>query len=121
MKMWIRTVSVLVLAGLLVLPTTMLADELLIPVKKVITPGVTTVEYGAQTLTVSTTVPLKMHMSLEAPDGVVVRFIATNPIPFGKTASLQIYWEEWGEYIFDGDPPATWEEILLTEGGWIDR
>lgn len=125
MKAVAGTILALMLVVALMFPGFLTAQQLPMPMQKIIYPGATTVEYADETLEFTTSVPLDAKF----------QFISTNEIEItvrthtsGRAGSyapgsmLRIYWQEEDLWLYDGEPPEDeWIGILETEGGFTEK
>lgn len=125
-----RVITALVIIGLLVVPALLDARQLAFPKDTTVLPGVTTLTYAGETLTFTTAVALQVKFRMPAAGQVEVMFRqhpnwAAWPAPPGAAPpaeELNIFWDDFGEDVFDGDAPdPDWGGIVLTEGGWTEK
>lgn len=123
MKVHVRALAAAVLVLLLVTPTVLVGQKLPAPMERTILPGVTTIQYGGQTLIFTTAVTLHAKFK-PITSGFELRFKSHSgyggEAPSGGLG-VQIFWEEQNQYIYDGDAPLGWTIITLTEGGWTEK
>ena len=124
MRVVTGTIFALMLVVALVSPGLM-AQQLPMPLQKIIYPGATTVEYAGETLVFTTSVALvaNFHFISVNEIEVIVRTHsggrATTNAPGNM---LRIYWQDEDRFIYDGEPPEDeWTGILLTEGGFTEK
>ncbi|MCZ6766002.1 MAG: hypothetical protein O7D32_03635 [bacterium] len=109
----------------MVLATAVIADGLASPLKKKLAPGVTTVSYGGETLTFTTTVFLQIEFrmigSVNAPIiEIKAAVLPGNGGPQGTSGTvIQIYWEDQGEELYSGS--SNWTGEIPGEGGWTEK
>jgi hypothetical protein len=124
MKVVTGTIFALMLVVALVSPGLM-AQQLPMPLQKVIYPGVTTVEYASETLVFTTSVALfaKFQCVSENEIEVTVRSHSSGRAVTNAPGNmLRIYWQEEDRLIYDGEPPEDeWTGILQTEGGFTEK
>ncbi len=103
-------------------------DSLPLPLEKKVPAGESTIQYAGQTLRFTSSVPL--YVRLEPVTETRIRFRVKvypgHPIPTGPVGtaenSLEIYWVNIGNDIYDGGISSeTIEGTLDTEGGFVDR
>jgi hypothetical protein len=127
MKALSRLVVVSVMLAVLLVPLATMSDQLPAPLIKTVFPPQETIYYADQTLKFTTTVPLKVDLIALGPGKVRLKFKAAE-IRGGASAApsamtLQIYWENWDNEIYNGYPPTTepWDGILNTESGFTEK
>jgi hypothetical protein len=125
MKVVTGTVLALMLVVALVSPGFLMAQQLPMPMQKIIYPGATTVEYASETLVFTTSVPLlaKFHFISANEIEVSVRTHAGGRAGTNAPGNmLRIYWQDEDRIIYEGEPPEEeWTGILLTEGGFTEK
>ena len=123
-----RAFLAVLLVTVLALPGLLVAQQVPVPVQKAVFPGVTTVNYAAQTFVFTTTVKLSAKFEAAFPNEIRIT-VKTAPshrsggalAPSGQP-QLRIYWLEGDEILFEGDPPENpWSDIVLTEGGFTEK
>jgi hypothetical protein len=112
--------------AILLMPLAILADQLPLPLEKKVPAGVTTVDYMGQTLKFTTAVPLvvKFEALSDYQIRLTVRtYSGTSGGAQGSSAgSMNIFWEDWSNDVYDGPPPSEpWEGILNTESGFTEK
>lgn len=121
-----QSLLALLLVVTLVIPGVLIAQQL--PVQKTVAvfPGVTSIDYAGQTFVITT--PVKLSAKFETISWTEIRItVKTGPshrsgVSPAPGQTLQIYWEEGDEILFEGDPPADeWTGIVLTEGGFTEK
>ena len=131
-----RVITALLIIGLLVFPALLEAQKLAVPKDRTalpdrtLLPGVTTLTYAGKTLTFTTAVALQIKLRVPAAGQVEVLFRrhpnwAAWPPPPGAAApavELNIFWDDFGEYVFGGNAPSgEWGGVVLSEGGWTEK
>lgn len=116
----------LLLVVALVLPGILTAQQLPVPKTVAVFPGVMNVDYAGQTFVITT--PVKLSVKFETISWTEIKItVKTGPshrtgVSPAPGQTLQIYWEEGDEIIYEGDPPAEeWTGIVLTEGGFTEK
>ncbi len=100
------------------------AQQIQAPLDRTLAPGTTTIRYGGESLRFSTTVMIQVRLETLGNNRIRVRVSHRAGIEGrlpGET--LQIFWEDWGNELYNGSPPPTsspWDEILNTEGGFTE-
>lgn len=125
MRVVTGAILALMLVVALVSPGLLTAQQLPMPMQKIIYPGATTVEYAGETLVFTTSVALLAKFQFISATEIEVT-VSTHT--GGRAAAsapgniLRIYWQNEDEYIYDGEPPEEeWTGILLTEGGFTEK
>jgi len=125
MRVVTGTILALMLVVALVSPGLLTAQQLPLPVQKIIYPGVTTVEYASETLVFTTSVPLVAGFKFISSNEIEVTVRTHTSGRPGSNAPgniLRIYWQDEDRFIYDGEPPEDeWSGILLTEGGFTEK
>jgi hypothetical protein len=127
MRGFTRACFAVLLVTVLALPGLSVAEQIPMPVQKVILPGVTTVNYAAQTFVFTSAIKLTAKFEAAFPNEIRIT-IKTAPshrsaaLAPGGQALLRIYWLDGDEVLFEGDPPEDpWSDIILTEGGFTEK
>jgi hypothetical protein len=112
---------------LMLLPLTVMSDQLPAPLEKNLRPGVTVVVYLGQSLRFTTDVPVQISMIALDENRIRLQFrIRGGEQGQGgqghAATSLVIYWENWDNGIYTGSAPPDWQtEVLLTESGFTEK
>ena len=102
------------------------AQQLPVPLVKVIYPGQSTVVYAGETFIFATTVKLSAKFEFVTSSELQLT-IRTSPThrqgaaPAAPGQMLRIYWQDGDEVLYDGEPPDEWSGIVLTEGGFTEK
>ncbi|MEJ2719714.1 MAG: hypothetical protein P8181_01055 [bacterium] len=125
MRVVTGAILALMLVVALVTPGLLQAQQLPMPVQKIIYPGVTTVEYAGETLVFTTSIALLAKFQFVNATEIEIT-VSTHAGGRATAAApgniLRIYWQNEDEYIYDGEPPEEeWTGILLTEGGFTEK
>ena len=119
------TIFALMLVVALVSPGFLMAQQLPMPMQKIIYPGATTVEYASETLVFTTSVPLLAKFQFVSVNEIEVSVRTHTGGRAGTNAPgnmLRIYWQDEDRIIYEGEPPEEeWAGILLTEGGFTEK
>jgi hypothetical protein len=126
MKAVTRLLVVSVVLATILVPLTLFADQLPIPLDKKLSPGVTDVTYAGQTLRFSTPVPLVIRFEPQTITQIKLTVRAYGSPAGGAQGvsggQLSIYWQNWDTDVYSGPPPsADWEGILNTESGFTEK
>ena len=125
MRVVTGTILALMLVVALVSPGFLMAQQLPMPMQKIIYPGVTTVEYASETLVFTTSVALVAKFQFVSPNEIEVTVRTHSSGRAGTSAPgnmLRIYWQEEDLWLYDGEPPEDeWTGILQTEGGFTEK
>jgi hypothetical protein len=102
------------------------ADQLLVPKTVTVYPGVTRVLYAGQTFRFTTTERLSVRFEPVGMSEIQIRVKPTvtsrQKMSLTSGTTLQIYWEEGDETLYDGTPPdGEWSGLVLTEGGLTEK
>ena len=102
------------------------ADQLLVPKTVAVYPGVTRVLYAGQTFRFTTTERLSVRFEPVGMSEIQIRVKPTvtsrQTMSLTSGTTLQIYWEEGDETLYDGTPPdGEWSGLVLTEGGLTEK
>jgi hypothetical protein len=102
------------------------ADQLLVPKTVVVYPGVTRVPYAGQTFRFTTTEKLSVRFEPVGMSEIQIRVKPTvtsrQMMSLTSGTTLQVYWEEGDETLYDGTPPdGEWNGLVLTEGGLTEK
>jgi hypothetical protein len=124
MQRYAKALIALLVVCSLVLPSALLSQQLAVPVNKSILPGVTNIEYAGQTLVFTSSVALRVKLQMVSLKEIELTVLSRPGEAQGAPAQgggLQIWWENWDEELYDGEPPDSWTGILNTEGGWTEK
>ena len=125
MRVVTGTILALMLVVALVSPGFLMAQQLPMPMQKIIYPGVTTVEYASETLVFTTSVALVAKFQFVSTSEIEVTVRTHSSGRGGASAPgnlLRIYWQEEDLWLYDGEPPEDeWIGILQTEGGFTEK
>ena len=125
MKVVTGTIFALMLVVALMSPGFLTAQQLPMPMQKIIYPGATTVEYASETLVFTTSVPLAAKFQFVSASEIEVSVRTHSSGRAGSYAPgnmLRIYWQEEDLWLYDGEPPdEEWIGILQTEGGFTEK
>jgi hypothetical protein len=129
MKSYSRVLIALFVAALVVAaPSLLVSQQLPVPIERSILPGApTTIEYAGQRLTFTPTgVALLVKLRMVSFTEIELRVKKHGPVGGGQgtsgTEHLRIYWENFSDTVYDGDPPSEeWVGGLNTEGGWTEK
>lgn len=126
-----RKVFSLLLAALLLLSFSIpcFAEELPAPMEKIISPGVTNVNYAGQNFRFNTTVYIQVSFIPRDFNLIELKFIShsatttrTPAMAVSPAAQISIDWVTWNTTIFSGSPPPEgWTGLLNTESGYTEK
>jgi hypothetical protein len=111
----------------MLLPLTLQADRLPIPVTTKVRPGVSDVRYAAQTFRFTTPVALVVRFEPVTTTTIKMTVRAYSQSSSGSQAplgtNLNIHWQDWGTDVYSGPPPyeSAWEGLLNTESGFTEK
>jgi hypothetical protein len=121
------TISALLVLAFIAAPVAVTADQLALPLDQAVQAGTTTIQYAGQSLTFTTSAPLRVQLSMLTLTEIELRFIEYPPGGgrSGSSASgetMQVVWDGHGTTIYSGGVPSSqWEEYVLTESGWAEK
>ena len=125
MKALPRVLFASLLACLLIFPALAVSDQLPTPLDKTVLPGTTTIHYAGLNLRFTTDVPLRVKlMPLSTTEvGITVRTHGSVPVnPVSGNDSVEIFWEDFNESIYDGPPMiGEWGGIINSESGFTEK
>lgn len=129
MKVVGRLLVAAIVVAVIVLPLTLLADQLPAPLEKKLPSGVTTVSYAGQNLRFTSPTPLVVR--LEPVNATRIKLTVRaygstsdgGPAGSASALDLNIYWENWSNTVYNGPPPVSqdWEGVLNTESGFTEK
>ncbi|MDH3215660.1 MAG: hypothetical protein OEN01_05105 [Candidatus Krumholzibacteria bacterium] len=127
MKSHAKVLIALTIIAFLIVPSTVISQQLPVPVEKSVFPGVTTIQYAGHTLVFTTSVALKVKLRPVDSTKIILAFKAYSrdqlqgPATAAGPGQTVVFWENTGEEIYNDAAPGEWNEIPLTEGGWTEK
>ena len=129
MKALWRVLLVGVVALAVFLPQSADPQSFGVPLEKMLSPGVTTVDYAGQTLRFSATVSIRLQLETDGPGRVKLtvhtagRHRSSGAQGSSAVQTLEIVWENWNNTVYPSGPPpdAEWSTTLLTESGFTEK
>ena len=83
--------------------------------------------YAGTSLRFTTAVPLPVSLLAVGEGGIRLTFRSHSSAQGSGAASspgasVDIYWEDWNNFVYNGPAPTTpWEAILLTASGYTEK
>lgn len=120
-------IALFLITFLTTIPSSLVSQQLPVPVERSVFPGVTTIQYAGQTLVFTTSVPLRVKLRADAVDKIVLRFRSqttgddtSSPLSLFGSQTV-IFWEQAADELYNGQAPPDWVDIPLNEGGWTEK